>query len=308
MLHRSLHCPLPHWSTIAPTHPRQCSFLRRRPLPHRGSIIRCTVGSLTGQPSSLPWPTLHRSFPRRPLPRRRSTAPSSSGLPSSLPSCMLSTFPFSSEPPSSLLPWAAVVPFPPSASHRRLIHGHLPHRGSIIRCTVASLTRLPLSLPSCMRPFPCQTVLPPLKLHCPLFQRVNIPSAAEAAPSLPPLIYCRPFLHPCPIVPPPLLSILHRFLTSPRFIVLSPNKLLSSPVDALRPPRAEVCGRGRIPHPTNLPQRYTIIPSPVGVPSFLPPSKRTTIMRSLVHAPWSLSPASKHRPFPRPKSLVPFAR
>ena len=64
---------------------------------------------------------LHRSCPRRPFPRRHSSAPSSSGLPSSLPSCMLSTFPSPNEPPSSHSPWAAVVPFPPSASHRRLL-------------------------------------------------------------------------------------------------------------------------------------------------------------------------------------------
>ena len=111
-------------------------------------------------------------------------------------------------------------------------------------------------------------------------------------------------------------------MTSPRSIVLSPNELLSSLVDALPSPPSEVYCRRRIPYPTALPQRYTIIPSPLGDPSFIPPSKRTTIIRSLVHAPWSPSPASNHRPRrgsndgspvlnrpqPHPRCLVPFLR
>ena len=172
----------------------------------------------------------------------------------------------------------------------------------MVPCTVASLTGLPSSLPSCMCPFPCQTVLSPLTLHRPLLQQVNFPSAAEAAPSFPASMPHRPApvhitsflaqstLH-CPL-PHRTTIVPGRCVTVPSLRGLLPSPHPSSN----RPPPA-------IYH-HSFSRRGSIIPSPVHAQL----SKRTTIIRCIVHAPWSLSPASNRRPFPLPKSLVPFVR
>ena len=129
----------PHRSSIAPTHPRQCSFFRRRPLPpstatlpHRGSVIRYTVASLTGLPSSLPscmrpFPcqtvlsplTLPYSASQHPFRRRSCAVPSSTDLPSSFPASM----PHRPAPPP-----VHITPFLDQST----LHCPLPQRTTIV--------------------------------------------------------------------------------------------------------------------------------------------------------------------------------
>ena len=189
------------------------------------------------------------------------------GLPSSLSLCMLHRSPPSASPRAR-----SMVPF--------------SCRGSIVPCTVASLTGLPPSLPSCMCPFPCQSVLPPMTLYRPLTYRspivptnpVNVPSFPQTPSILHRFLHC-PLPHWSTIAPahPRQCSFLRRRplprprspspIEAPSFVVPSlPSPTLHSPFPC---PRCFRRSRCTISWPTGLP---SLPHTPVNAPSFLSPS------------------------------------
>ena len=176
-----------HASSPAPTPPLASPRARSMvPFSCRGSIVPCTVASL-----------VHVSLPLSISPSPDDAAPSPPAQVSYRPHkprqcCIVSTNPvnaasFLTLPPPHRSTIAPTHPRQCSFFRRRPLPpstATLPHRGSVIRYTVASLTGLPSSLPSCMRPFPCQTVLSPLTDAALLSESTSLPSQKLRRPLL----------------------------------------------------------------------------------------------------------------------------